>query len=603
MSKKNKNKENRISNIQKNTKSAAKNYVTYVEGMNAVDLANELNISPAKIIMKFFADGIMIDQNQPLDRDSVELVALDYDKEVRDEQIEDPAKFDEMEVVDSEDSLVTRPPVVTIMGHVDHGKTTLLDVIRNSRITSGEAGGITQHIGAYQTEINGNKITFIDTPGHAAFTEMRARGAQVTDIIILVVAADDGIMPQTIEAIHHAKDSKCPIIVAVNKIDKPHANPNKVLEQLTKYDLVPEAWGGDTIVCEISALQKLGIDDLLENVILTAEMQELKANPNRYALGSVIEASLDKGRGPVATFLVQNGTLKTGDSIVCGNTYGKVRVMEDDRHKRFKEAGPSFAVSVTGLKEVPFAGDKFSVVENDSVAQKISAERTSRARIETLNAKKPKNLADLFAEDGDKKLNLIIKADTQGSIEAVKGSIDKIKIDDIDIEIISTGVGQISNTDISLAEASDAIIIGFNVRPLSHIRKLAEEKGIEMRLYRIIYKLLEDIESAAKGLLDPEFEEVVTGQADVRETFHLSSVGTIAGCYVTDGVIKRNSLMRILRDGVVIYEGEMASLKRYKDDVKEVGKGYECGITIKKFDDIKIGDVFEASIMQEKERD
>ena len=546
--------------------------------------------------------GIMANQNQTVDRETIELVAMDFGFEVKDEVITDAARFDEMVFEDDEADLVSRPPVVTIMGHVDHGKTTLLDTIRNSRVAKGEAGGITQHIGAYQVTHDGFLITFIDTPGHAAFTQMRARGAQITDIVILVVAADDGVMPQTEEAIAHAKAAGCPIIVAVNKMDKPTANMDRVKQELANYDLLAEDWGGDTIFCPISALKGTGVEDLLGMVQLVAEMKDLKANPKRLAMGTVIEAQLDKGKGPVATFLVQNGTLKIGDCVVVGNTWGKIRTMEDDHHSRFNEAEPSKAVAVTGLVEVPMAGDKFMVFADERTARETAAIRQQKAKALENSSKKAVTLEELFTQadqDKEKILNLIIKGDVQGSVEALKASLEKIQMDDVKVNIIRATVGAITDTDVSLAEASHAIIIGFNVRPMAPVRQEAQTKGVEIRLYNIIYKVIEEIEAACKGLLDPEFEEVVTGQAEVRSVFKISKVGTIAGCYVTDGVIERNSLVRILRDGVVVFEGKMASLRRFKDDVKEVKYGFECGIGIENYNDIKEGDVIEASIMKE----
>ena len=606
MAKKTNKSETRTSNIpqkgKKNEQTKEKGVLTYKDGMTVADVATGMGKSNAQIVMKLMQLGIMANQNQTIDRETIELIALDFGFELKDEVVTDITRFDEFTIEDDEDSLESRPPVVTIMGHVDHGKTTLLDTIRNSRVVKNEAGGITQHIGAYQTEINGFPITFIDTPGHAAFTEMRARGAKITDIVILVVAADDGVMPQTEEAIAHAKAADCPIIVAVNKIDKPTANPDRVMEELSHYGLLAEAWGGDTIFVPISALKAQGVDQLLEMVQLVAEMKELKANPNRLAIGTVIEAQLDKGRGPVATFLVQNGTLKTGDIVVCGNTYGRVRTMEDDRHVRFNSASPSTAVAVTGLSDVPMAGDKFMVLTDERMARDIASARATKAKNQEAAAKKATSLEDLFNSanaDKEKELNLIIKGDVQGSVEALKASLEKINIEDLKVNIIRSTVGTITDTDVSLAEASNAIIIGFNVRPMAPVRNEAATKGVEIRLYNIIYKVLEDIEAALKGMLDPVYEEVVTGQAEVRNTFKLSKVGTIAGCYVTDGVIERNSLVRVLRDGVVIFEGKMASLKRFKDDVKEVKNGFECGITIEGYNDIKEGDVFEASVMKE----
>ena len=603
MAKKSKKTEQRISNIPQKDKNVSKDGVlVYKEGMTVADMATGLGKTIAQVVMKLMQLGIMANQNQSVDRETVELVALDFGYELKDEVVTDATRFDEFTIEDKEDALMKRPPVVTIMGHVDHGKTTLLDYIRNSRVAAGEAGGITQHIGAYQVERKGEKITFIDTPGHAAFTEMRARGAQVTDIVVLVVAADDGVMPQTEEAISHAKAAKCPIIVAVNKCDKPSANPDRVMEELTHYDIIPEAWGGSTPFVQISALKGMGVDDLLDVIQLTAEMMDLKANPSRLATGSVIEAELDKGRGPVATFLVQNGSLRVGDYVVCGDTYGRVRTMEDDRHIKYNESLPSMAVVVTGLDDVPFAGDKFMALSSEKEAREISEQRTSRTK-DKLNAASKKTLEELFrSKDDAKELNLIVKADLQGSAEALKQSLEKIKVDDFKVNVISCSVGAITDTDIILASASNAIVLGFNVRPTAAVRQTAAEKGVEIRLYSIIYKLLEDIEAALKGMLEPEYEEVVIGQAEVRNTFKISKVGTVAGCYVTDGVIQSNSLVRIIRDGIVVYEGKMASLKRFKDDAKEVKYGYECGITIENFNDIKEGDIIEASVMKEIER-
>ena len=607
---KNNKKETRASNLpvkkgKKEQQDKSSSVLTYKDGMTVADVAIALGKTNAQIIMKLMQLGIMANQNQTVDRETIELVALDFGFEVKDEVVTDVTRFDEFVIEDSEDEMQSRPPVVTIMGHVDHGKTTLLDTIRNSRVVKNEAGGITQHIGAYQVEHKGFKITFIDTPGHAAFTQMRARGAQITDIVILVVAADDGVMPQTEEAIAHAKAAGCPIIVAVNKMDKPTANPDRVMQELANLGLLAEAWGGDTIFVPISALKGTGVENLLEMIQLVAEMKELKANKNRLAIGTVIEAQLDKGRGPVATLLVQNGTLKVGDIVVCGNTYGRIRTMEDDRHTRFNEATPSTALAVTGLNEVPQAGDKFMVFTDERLARETSEARSIKAKNAENASKKAASLEDLFAnqsKDKSKELNLIIKCDVQGSVEALVQSLNKINVEDLTVNVIRATVGAITDTDVTLAEASNAIIIGFNVRPMAPVRQLAQTKGVEIRLYSIIYKVLEDIEAALKGLLDPVFEEVVTGQAEVRQTFKLSTVGTIAGCYVTDGVIERNSLVRVLRDGVVIFEGKMASLKRFKDDVKEVKYGFECGITIEKFNDIKEGDVIEASIMKEIER-
>ena len=602
---KNKNKkETRASNIpakdKNNNNNSGEKIVIYKPDMTVADLAQALGKTNAQIVMKLMQLGVMANQNQVVDRETIELVAMDFGYELQNEVVTDATRFEEIEIVDDEKSLVSRPPVVTIMGHVDHGKTTLLDTIRNSRVVKNEAGGITQHIGAYQVNHKGFPITFIDTPGHAAFTQMRARGAQITDIVVLVVAADDGVMPQTEEAITHAKAAGCPIIVAVNKMDKPTANPDRVMQELANYDLLAEAWGGDTIFVPISALKGTGVDQLLEMIQLVAEMKDLKANPSRLAMGTVIEAQLDKGKGPVATFLVQNGTLKVGDCVVVGNTWGKIRTMEDDTHAKFQEATPSLAVAVTGLSEVPFAGDKFMVFSDERTAREIAEARNLKAKYESSMVKKAASLDDLFKnEDKSKELNLIIKCDVQGSTEALKASLEKINVEDLKVNIIRASVGAITDTDVVLAEASHAIIIGFNVRPMAPVRIEAETKGVEIRLYNIIYKVIEDIEAALKGMLDPVYEEVVTGQCEVRSLFKLSKVGTIAGCYVTDGVIERNSLVRVLRDGIVVFEGKMASLKRFKDDVKEVKYGFECGITIENFNDIKEGDIIEASIMKE----
>ena len=607
MAKKTNKKDARTSNIpvkkgNKDQQPKEKGILTYKVGMTVADVAQGMDKTISSVVMKLMQLGIMASQNQTIDRETIELVALDFGFEVKDEVVTDVTRFDEFTIEDDEANLKSRPPVVTIMGHVDHGKTTLLDTIRSSRVVKNEAGGITQHIGAYQVNHNGFLITFIDTPGHAAFTQMRARGAQITDIVILVVAADDGVMPQTEEAIAHAKAAGCPIIVAVNKIDKPTANPDRVKEELSHYDLLCEEWGGDTIFVPISALKGEGVDNLLEMVQLVAEMKEFKANPNRLAVGTVIEAELDKGKGPVATFLVQNGTLKTGDIVVCGNTYGRIRTMEDDTHARYNEAKPSQAVAVTGLNNVPMAGDKFMVFGDERLARDTANARAEKAKNAEAWAKKATSLEDLFNKTNENKehiLNLIIKCDVQGSVEALKGSLEKINIEDLKVNIIRASVGAITDTDVSLAEASNAIIIGFNVRPSSSVRTEAQTKGVEIRLYNVIYSVIEDIESALKGMLDPVYEEVVIGEAEVRNIFKVSSIGTIAGSYVTNGAIERTSLVRVIRDGVVIYEGKIGSLRRFKDDVKEVKQGYECGITIENYNDIKEGDIIEASIMKE----
>jgi len=597
--KKTKNHDSRKTNVpvQKQEKEAGTLY--YAPGMTVLDVAEGLNVSPTEVIKKLMGLGIMAAQTQTVDRETIELVSLELGFSMEDEIVTDLTRFEEIEIVDNPADMVERPPVVTIMGHVDHGKTTLLDTIRHSRVTEGEAGGITQHIGAYQVKKNGKLITFIDTPGHAAFTEMRARGAQVTDITILVVAADDGVMPQTREAIDHAKAANVPIIVAINKMDKPGANPDKVKQELVEFNLVPEEWGGNTIFCNVSALKGDGVDNLLEMIQLSAEINEYKANPNRLASGTVIESKLDKGKGPVATLLVANGTLKVGDVIVAGDTYGRVRAMVDDLNRKIVTAEPSKAAEVTGLNDVPQAGDAFMVFADERRARLISEERAHRTWREELGVGKAVSLDELFSnlEDGElKELRIIVKGDTHGSIEALKASLEKIDVEGTKIQVIRASVGTITETDVTLALASKAIVIGFNVRPIPSVRDIAKEKGVEIRLYNIIYKALEEIELALTGMLDPVYEEVVTGQAVVRDTFKISKIGTIAGCYVTNGTIERNSMVRIIREGIVVFEGNMSSLKRFKDDAKEVREGFECGITIDKFNDIKVNDVIEASV-------
>ncbi|AWC29368.1 MULTISPECIES: translation initiation factor IF-2 [Bacillus cereus group] len=581
--------------------------ITFSGTLTVGELANKLGKEPSEIIKKLFMLGIMATINQDLDKDTIELIASDYGIEVEEEVVIDEIEFETFidEQDEEEGDLKERPAVVTIMGHVDHGKTTLLDSIRNSKVTAGEAGGITQHIGAYQVEVNDKKITFLDTPGHAAFTTMRARGAQVTDITILVVAADDGVMPQTVEAINHAKAAGVPIIVAVNKMDKPAANPDRVMQELTEYELVPEAWGGDTIFVPISAIKGEGIDNLLEMILLVSEVEEYKANPNRYATGTVIEAQLDKGKGAIATLLVQNGTLRVGDPIVVGTTYGRVRAMVNDIGRRVKVAGPSTPVEITGLNEVPQAGDRFMAFADEKKARQIGESRAQQALLAQRGEKSKLSLEDLFQQiqEGDvKEINLIVKADVQGSVEAMAASLRKIDVEGVKVKIIHTGVGAITESDIILASASNAIVIGFNVRPDVNAKRTAESENVDIRLHRIIYKAIEEIEAAMRGMLDPEFEEKVIGQAEVRQTFKVTKVGTIAGCYVTDGKITRDSGVRIIRDGVVIYEGQLDTLKRFKDDVKEVAQNYECGITIEKYNDIKEGDIIEAFIMEEVKR-
>ena len=577
------------------------NTIYFKEGMTVLDLAEAMGRPVAEIIKKMMFMRIMASQTQKLDRDTAELVSMEYGLEFKDELKTDMTKFEEIAIVDDPAQLLERPPVVTIMGHVDHGKTTLLDTIRHSRVVQSEAGGITQHIGAYQVTRNGKQITFIDTPGHAAFTEMRAHGAKVTDIVVLVVAADDGVMPQTKEALDHAKAAKCSIIVAVNKMDKTGANPDRVKQELADLDVLPDDWGGTTPFCPISALKGTGVDALLDTIQLVAEMLELKANPNRLASGSIVEAKLDKGKGPVATVLVSSGTLKIGDPMVVGATFGKIRAMVDDLGRSVTEAKPSMAVEIHGLNDVPMAGDPFMVFADEKQTREIALKRAERQLKETHGVNKFMTLEDFFkkAEGNSKELRLIIKGDTQGSIEAFKGSIDKIKVEGATIDIVRAGVGAITETDVSLAEASKAIIIGFDVRPQASVRETANAKGVEIRLYDIIYEALDEIQAAMKGLLDPVFEKTLIGEAVIRETFTISKIGTIAGCMVSEGVIKRDSLVKIIRDGVVLHEGKISSLKRFKDDVKEVKTGYDCGIMIENFNDLKVDDVIEASVMQE----
>ncbi|MCS0673120.1 translation initiation factor IF-2 [Cytobacillus firmus] len=579
--------------------------ITFSESLTVAELAKKLHREPSEIIKKLFMLGVMATINQDLDKDAIELIAGEYGVEVEEEVLVDTTDLEVYFTEDENAELVERPSVVTIMGHVDHGKTTLLDSIRNTKVTAGEAGGITQHIGAYQVEENGKKITFLDTPGHAAFTTMRARGAKITDITILVVAADDGVMPQTVEAINHAKAAEVPIIVAVNKMDKEAANPDRVMQELTEHNLVPEAWGGDTIFVPISAIKGDGIDELLEMILLVGEVEEYKANPDRNAVGTVIEAQLDKGRGSVATLLVQNGTLKVGDPIVVGNTFGRVRAMVNDLGRRVKTAGPSTPVEITGLNDVPQAGDRFAVLDDEKTARQIGEARAQQALQAQRNEKTRVSLDNLFEhmKQGEMKdLNIVVKADVQGSAEALTAALHKIDVEGVNVRILHTGVGAINESDITLAAAFNAIVIGFNVRPDNNAKRAAEAEDVDIRLHRIIYKVIEEIELAMQGMLDPEFEEKIIGQAEVRQTFKVSKIGTIAGSYVTDGKITRDSGVRLIRDGVVIFEGEVDALKRFKDDAKEVAQGYECGITIKNFNDVKEGDVIEAYIMEEVER-
>lgn len=593
--------ESRVANVVLKVEDE-ENVVYYSEELTVGDLCQVIGKSTAEILKQLLMLGVMATVNQSLDRDTVELIAVEAGFEVKDKLFTDVVEFEKLDIVDDESNLIRRPAVVTIMGHVDHGKTTLLDTIRKSRVTSGEAGGITQHIGAYQVEHNGELITFLDTPGHAAFTSMRARGAKVTDICILVVAADDGVMPQTKEAVDHAKAAGVPIIVAVNKMDKPEANPERVMQELLEQELVPEEWGGNTIYVKISAKAGQGIEDLLEIVNLTAEMADLKANPNRLSSGTVIEAKLDKGRGPVATLLVENGTLQIGDAIVVGDQYGRVRTMTDDLGKNVKSAAPSTPIEITGIHGVPLAGDRFMVFPSEKEARQISEQRA----VNTTNRKNRPTAAvtldDIFSQikDGDmKELNVIIKGDVQGSVEALSGSLQKIDVEGVNVKIIRASVGTITENDVTFALASQAIIIGFNVRPTSSVRTEAENVGVDMRLHSIIYNVIDEIETAMKGMLDPIFIEKVTGQLEVRQIFKVSKVGTIGGCYVTEGTVARNSGVRVIREGIVIFEGNLASLKRFKDEVKEVATGYECGILIEKYNDIKEGDIIEAYIMEE----
>lgn len=573
--------------------------------MTVGETAKLLHKDASEVIKKLISMGVMATINQELDIDTILLLAGEFGVEV---EVKIPVEEDRFETVEENDDpadLKERPPVVTIMGHVDHGKTTLLDTIRSTNVTGGEAGGITQHIGAYQVEINNKKITFLDTPGHEAFTAMRARGAQVTDMTIIVVAADDGVMPQTVEAINHAKAAGIPIIVAVNKIDKPGANPDKVKQELTEYELVPEEWGGDTIFVNVSAKQKLGIEELLEMILLVSEVNEYKANPNKRARGTVIEAELDKGRGPVARILVQHGTLKVGDAFVAGNCFGRVRAMVNDKGRRLKEAGPSTPVEITGLTEVPGAGDPFMAFEDERKARSIADKRAITQRQSELGSNTRVTLDDLFnaIKEGEiKDLNVIIKGDVQGSVEALKSSLAKIEVEGVRVKIIHSGAGAITESDIILAAASNAIVIGFNVRPETQAKMTADQEKVDIRLHRVIYNVIEEIEQAMKGMLDPVYKENVIGHAEVRNTFKISKVGTIAGCMVTSGKISRSAEARLIRDGIVIFEGKIDSLKRFKDDAKDVAQGYECGITLDGYNDLKEGDVIEAFVMETVER-
>ncbi|WP_373702488.1 translation initiation factor IF-2 [Weissella soli] len=578
--------------------------LVYSIGMNVQDIAKLIHRDASEIIKKLFMQGVIVNQNQSLDTETIELLALDYGIEAEQKEEVDIADIDRFfeQEVENDENLVPRAPVVTIMGHVDHGKTTLLDYLRNSHITEGEAGGITQHIGAYQTKLQDRLITFLDTPGHAAFTAMRARGADITDITILVVAADDGVMPQTVEAINHAKAAKTPIIVAVNKIDKPGANPENVINQLMQYELIPEDLGGDTIFVNISAKFGQNIDELLEMILLQADVLELQANPDQRAAGSVIEARLDKGKGPIATVLVQQGTMHIGDPIVVGNTYGTVRTMTNDHGRRIKEALPSTPVEITGLKDVPQAGDRFVVFEDEKTARAAGEERAKRALIAGRNRNNITSVNDLFAKMQAKQMKsvpVIIKGDVQGSVEALRGSFEKIEVEGVRVDIIHTAVGAINESDVTLAEAAGAIIIGFNVRPTPQARQQADADEVDIRLHSVIYNAIDEIEAAMKGQLEPVFEEKVVGTAEVREIFKVSKIGTIVGGMVMSGKITRNSKVRLIRDSIVIYDGQLGSLRRYKDDVKEVKNGYDFGLTIDNYNDERIGDQIEAYEMVE----
>lgn len=590
---------------KKSKKKAKENVLEYTEGMTIAEIAKELKRDPADLVKQLFMLGVMANQNQSLDVDTIEILADELGVEARPKVETDPTKFETfIEENRQEEDLEIRPPVVTIMGHVDHGKTTLLDTLRDARVTEGEAGGITQHIGAYQLTTQGNTITFLDTPGHAAFTTMRARGADVTDIAIIVVAADDGVKPQTEEAINHAKAADVPIIVAINKIDKPTANADRVKQELMNYELIPEEWGGDTIMVEISALMGQNLDELLEMVNLVAEVQELKAAPQGRPLGSVIEARLDKSKGAVATILVQEGTLRIGDPIVVGHTHGRIRTMTNDLGQDVEEAGPSQPVEITGLNETPEAGDKFVVFEDEKTARSVGEKRAEQQQIESRRQTASMSLENLFDSIKDEELKevaLVVKADVRGSVEALSASLQKIEVEGVKVNIIHTGVGAINETDVTLSAASNAIIIGFNVRPNAQASSLAEKDNVSIRTYNVIYDAIDDVEKAMKGLLDPEYKEEVIGLLQVRETYKVSKVGTIAGCYVSQGKITRDSGVRLIRNGVVIYEGELASLKRFNDDAKEVTNGYECGLMIENYNDIKVDDEIEAFEMVEVE--
>ena len=589
-----KNKKAMYKNKEKlSTNEVDENVVLYKEGMSLGELANELGVSAAELMKKLFNMGMMITINQSIDFENAEIVSLEYGKTLKREETQDISNFEEYEIVDNENDLVNRPPVITIMGHVDHGKTSLLDYIRNSHVVDKEFGGITQHIGAYQINYNDNKITFIDTPGHAAFTEMRARGASITDIVIIIVAADDGVMPQTKEAIDHALAANVPIVVAVNKIDKPEANVERIKTQMAEHNITPEEWGGNIPFVEISAKTGQGIDNLLDTLLAISEMEELKANPNRYAVGTVIESRVDKAIGGVATLLIQNGTLRLGDPIVVGTAHGRVRTFKNDLGENIVEAGPSTPVEITGLSDNPSAGDKFMAFETEKLAREIAEKRLIQSKASV--KKEVVNFENLFAQmqSGVKEINVVLKCDVRGSEEAVKNALEKIDVEGVKVKIIRSGIGTITESDIVLANASNAIVIGFNVVPSAITKEVAKEYSVELRLYTIIYKLVEEMELAMKGMLDPEYEEQVIGSAEVRRIFTFSKVGKIAGVMVTDGIIKSSANVRVVRDGVIIYDGKVGSLQREKDSVKEVKRGFECGVTIDGYSDIKEQDVFE----------
>ena len=592
------------SKLKENKAEQDENVIVFKDGITVSEFADLLGVPGIEIIKKLMSLGVMVSLNNTISFENAEMVAIDYDKTLKSFETQDKVNFEKLEINDDPKDLVERAPVVTIMGHVDHGKTSLLDYIRHSSVTEGEFGGITQHIGAYQITHNGKKITFIDTPGHAAFTEMRARGASITDIVIIIVAADDGVMPQTIEAIDHAKAAGVPIIVAVNKIDKPGANPDKVMQEMAAHDLTPEEWGGDIIYSKISALTGEGVDKLLENILLISEMQELKANPNRYALGTVVESKLDKTMGPTVTLLVQNGTLRLGDPVVVGCSFGKVRTLTNDLGEEVVEALPGTPVEITGLNEVPEAGDRFMAYSNEKEARTIAENRKEQAKLKKNKNNNAPTLDDIFnrIKEGEKEINVVLKTDVTGTEEAVKNALEKVQVEDVRVKVIRSSVGAVTESDIVLASASNAIVIGFNVRPSAKTIETAKEYNVDIRLYNVIYKLVEELEDAMKGMLEPEYEEKVLGSAEVRQLFKFSKVGTIAGCMVIDGVITNNAKARLIRDGVVVYDGEINSLQREKDQVKEVKKGIECGITLEKFSDIKVKDVIEAYKVEEIKR-